>query len=1574
MHIKKNRGLLILLLVIFLAFFLPLTILLLSNHRKIVTQAPVAKLPPFSFSDTFPLTNTGNEIAIAKTASEVQDVAPPTLVAAQEALENKYPASFLAASGTNTASKKLVAAEVETDTNTESLGEIFEGWSSTGPLDGYTKYSISSFTREEDGTGSQMITAEKPGVGISRHFTGLDPTKTYQAEAWVYVEKGGVKLSVGKDGIPLSSVLSQWQKLTTAAFTGVSDINLQFITEKPDTIVFIDGVSVQETTVSPQVAKPDELASTPHSMMGDCIGCENLRSPTTNQWNRIIPLLYLDAEGDLNQYANTIAVSMNDSLAYYQREISGYNWNRSNLMMYRDSSFSLADCQTNSSSLECENELFTRARQFIVDYSSQQPGAVFATFIPQSHVSCSDASVNVSRSCFSALENSAFLLGTDVTDFRRAFVVAHELGHAHGLDDIGDHPSLMDNPNSLSSSIIFDDPNFPQKYIVCGSTLNINPINCATYVSGPSNSTFTITLNAQLRCLDNRTPRWLSAPLTINIQDEAGTSLGGTIPLAFPDHTISVTSSFPITQLLSFTSSLWSTQYDNRYYFVQRQNEFEICRVYGQDCIGANDALLKVIPDIFCSQDPLPTNTPTMTLTPTPTITPTWTPYTPTPTRTPTATATPGPPTSTAVPTRTPTPACSVLHQGGACFDGSSCPVGYNSDPSGCPSYQSCCYLGNTPTPTPACIPNGTCKTLNGTCCSGSSVTALECTFSFGHDKRCVAPPTPTRTRTPTPTPACIPNGTCKTLNGTCCSGSSVTALECTFSSGYAERCAAPTGIPTSTPTRTPTPRPQSTNTPTATPRPIPTTNCERAYAPYSSCSGQNQCGSYGTHWHWYGGSNYCAPADDGTPQGCCYCTDDQGNVIQDICDWRCDPGRPECQGGGVPPGPIPTGTAPDCDPSQMLMEVYNPTTNAGSLIHFRANGTQGSTFLRDELSGGLTNCSGWGSGWPRSNICTATTAGTHTWTHYWKNCDNEACQNPGPECSKSTTYTIVSSITPTATPVNCNKVSITNFSINPMNQLPSPAIASRQVASFSYNKISGNTNPERISVSYVFNGTQVVGPATNFLAPNNGTTYTFNADNVWYSQNVNDTLTKYKLDIVWPAGTNICSDSPNTIYSDTLNVPLYNPHGTAVVQALNTTPTPYPTSCRLLGWTRDQDADYRARTSVPIAVHIYKNGPYNGGGQFLTSSVANIPRTDLPLGAGYQNHGYNIDFYTTLSPTALAEFTGSTPVPLYVYAINQTGTAGGNVLISNNTLAIRCAWNGPTLTPTRTPSPTTTPTRTPTPTFIPVFCNTPVVNPTTPVAALTPILYQSANYSPGWTPEIKFRSIANASITPAPPMGTCATAPSCAFVPTITPADTRLFTGINLRKDVVENGITYRYYCAWHGGWSKVNISTGQVVSTGVPPAGYGVCSNSCSVTRTIVSSTPTPTPTLITVSCVNPTTTPASALPVGQQVTFQNATYTAGWLPEVKYKSMPNVQTTPGVPMGTCQSSSGIPCTFLPAITPTHTQLFVGINLRKDIGGVTYFCAWHGGWASSTGTTTPPPGYGACINTCERVIQVNP
>ena len=969
MDVNKKRNIVALLTLLFLAFFLPFSLSIIINQEKVTSQQSVAKLPPFSFSDTFALTGQGNEVAIARTRTDIKDTAPPTLVAAQEALENKYPASFLSARNTNATSKKLVAAESVTDTSTESLGEIFEGWSATGPLDAYAKYSTSSFTREKDGTGSQMITAEQKGVGISRHFTGLDPTKTYQAEAWIYVERGGVQVGINDQITPTKST-AEWVNLTSQPFTKVSDINLYLTTSGDNSVFFVDGVTVGETTTGAGEGQEPSVIinrtlSGPHFR-----ACYNMN--INQQHPPVYSYVFIIQEYNQNLGAWTNFGSVEKLWWSVAADPNG-SWSLTR------------DFDTNK----------TYRARFVLKGSNESGNS---TYVLQQEPSRTEDWLTVTFPTVS------------------------------GEDGICFNYDNGDNFCNTQNNIWFN-------FEYCAPT--------PTQVPSPTPTPHIITFSGQFKCNG------------ININDPSNSArLSGEMHIENYDqqrHYYQATGSNSFTG--PFTLDYWKINLQPKsLYFVLKKDG----QVLDQSGVSTNWGILE-----------------------------------------------------TAQP-----------------WIGFSMPNGPVCTGPGCNP-----HINNIVIDFPYC---------DNVCTRGA----------MGPDgiESC-----PTNTPTPTTQP----------------------------------------GAPT--PTRSPTPRP---NTPTPIP-PTPTTapvniNCVQHYGHTSSCTGQNQCQGFGTYWRFADPSNhYCSEWAVG--DGCCYCADENGNIIDNICDWRCDPGRPECQ---APPDPVTSTPVPP----------------------------------------------------------------THTPTR-------------------------------TPTPV-CNRVTITNFTAGPMNQLPSPAIASSQNVSFTYQRTLGTATPQRLSLSIMYDGTQTSGPATNWLNPVNGS-YTYVQNNTWLSQSTNNTLNKYKLDIVWPTGTFVCADSPSFVYSNTVTTPLYNPHGTARVQALNTTPTPYPASCRLFGWTRDQDADKRAPQGVPVSVHVYKNGTYNGGGQFLTSTTANIVRSDLPFGTGFQNHGYDINFYTALTPTALAELTGSTTIPLYVYAINSTGTAGGNTVISPlttsgvSTLSIRCTPNGPTLTPTRTPTPT---------------------------------------------------------------------------------------------------------------------------------------------------------------------------------------------------------------------------------------------------------------------------------------------
>lgn len=101
-------------------------------------------------------------------------------------------------------------------------------------------------------------------------------------------------------------------------------------------------------------------------------------------------------------------------------------------------------------------------------------------------------------------------------------------------------------------------------------------------------------------------------------------------------------------------------------------------------------------------------------------------------------------------------------------------------------------------------------------------------------------------------------------------------------------------------------------------------------------------------------------------------------------------------------------------------------------------------------------------------------------------------------------------------------------------------------------------------------------------------------------------------------------------------------------------------TCTQLAGWARDAD------TSVPLRVHVYKNGPYGQGGVFVGSYLAKELRTDLPFRD--QKHGFAIPTPSTLKL--------GVAVPVYVYAINVNWNGdpdGTNPLLASSPRTITC-------------------------------------------------------------------------------------------------------------------------------------------------------------------------------------------------------------------------------------------------------------------------------------------------------------
>ncbi len=112
-------------------------------------------------------------------------------------------------------------------------------------------------------------------------------------------------------------------------------------------------------------------------------------------------------------------------------------------------------------------------------------------------------------------------------------------------------------------------------------------------------------------------------------------------------------------------------------------------------------------------------------------------------------------------------------------------------------------------------------------------------------------------------------------------------------------------------------------------------------------------------------------------------------------------------------------GQIPACDSNAVSMAVNPQPAPLGSNVSFSVSGSQGSTWIADSWSGGVS-CTGpfWGT-----KSCNAIASGTYTWTHNWKNC-SVSTDNCGGVCTKQINYQIQSGPTPTPT-ATCDGFSV---------------------------------------------------------------------------------------------------------------------------------------------------------------------------------------------------------------------------------------------------------------------------------------------------------------------------------------------------------------------------------------------------------------------------------------------------------------------------------------------------------------------------------------------------------------------
>ena len=146
------------------------------------------------------------------------------------------------------------------------------------------------------------------------------------------------------------------------------------------------------------------------------------------------------------------------------------------------------------------------------------------------------------------------------------------------------------------------------------------------------------------------------------------------------------------------------------------------------------------------------------------------------------------------------------------------------------------------------------------------------------------------------------------------------------------------------------------------------------------------------------------------------------------------------------PPG---TGSAPACNPAQLVMGAAPNPVSVGSSIVFSMSGNQGSTHVQNSFTlAGVTptpwqvvgiSTGSFSTTWPSSSTRTALTAGNYIWTHYWKNCAPNDCTVTSAQCKKTLAYTITGSGQLTAVPTV--DVITPTITVKPEDQCPGGAL-----------------------------------------------------------------------------------------------------------------------------------------------------------------------------------------------------------------------------------------------------------------------------------------------------------------------------------------------------------------------------------------------------------------------------------------------------------------------------------------------------------------------------------------------------
>lgn len=406
-------------------------------------------------------------------------------------------------------------------------GLIGASWQRTGPTTVYQLFSLDTSIKH-GGTKSQKVETAGAGVGV-RQSVLINPTGNTTLSAWVYVVKGGVSLKLLKGDTVLSTVNSSqvgsWQKLTIPINTTQLRAGdaVAIVSRVANSVFYLDEVVYPVTGSSPTPTSP------PLRFEGDCPSCEyekmielakyykmreqGLGSQSSPEqaltYTSVEPIVLYSKE--FIEVKDVLADDLNRAIQgaslFYGIHVPGFRFDVKPMLVQEH--FSMDDCmnEIGTNQYICYTRWHESVRTFATQMKALDPNVVRVIYVPGLAFISSDSAIGY----FDSNINAVIELAAGAT--------IHELGHALGL--VHSYPNSIMTALGTPSSTLFDIPDYPEKYLVCTSSLNRGSSDCSQY-RAPGQNDVVVSFTGKFQCLQSPNIRFLRYPseLVITSHDD----------------------------------------------------------------------------------------------------------------------------------------------------------------------------------------------------------------------------------------------------------------------------------------------------------------------------------------------------------------------------------------------------------------------------------------------------------------------------------------------------------------------------------------------------------------------------------------------------------------------------------------------------------------------------------------------------------------------------------------------------------------------------------------------------------------------------------------------------------------------------------------------------------------------------------------------------------------------------------------------------------------------------------------------------------------------------------------------